>query len=146
MSLSYQIVQFISNLLPLYIGEPVNGVWCARSLSDGTLIFPVDELPEDENGFVTVHWQGDPNRQTVVRGVFMTSLAVAKYAELHHLAQGAKGVREEIERLSQHFTVKTGEALAFEPPNSELWELVQKAVGKAGEAGVMELIKKSFGF
>ncbi|ART46977.1 hypothetical protein [Acidovorax carolinensis] len=139
-------MQFISNLLPLYVGELVNGVSCARNLSDGTLIVPANELPEDETGFVTVHWQGDPNRQTVVQGVFITSLAVAKYAKLHHLAQGAKGVREEIERLSQHFTVKTGETLAFEHPDSELWELVQKAVGKAGEAGVMEFIKKSFGF
>lgn len=141
MSLSHRIVQFIGGLLPLYVEEQVDRVLCARSLSDGTLICPVDEPAENENGFVTVCWQGDRARQTEVQGVFMASLAIARYAELHHLAQGAKGVREEVERLSHHFTVKTGESLTFEQPDSELWELIGEAVKKAGEAGVMELIK-----
>lgn len=145
MSLSHSIVQFIGSLLPLYIGNQVEGVWCARSLTDGTLICPVEEMEESEDGWVTVHWQGDPTRQALVRGVFMASLAVAKYVELHHMAEKAKGTREEIERLANHFTFKTGGSLTFEAPDSGLMELVLKAVGKVGEAAVAEILKKQVG-
>jgi hypothetical protein len=99
---------------------------------------------ENEDGFVAV--QGDPARQSVVQGVFMeASLAVAKYVELHHLAENAKGARDEVERLSNHFTIKTGEALTFEAPDSGLWELAGKAVGKVGEAALAEAMKKTAG-
>ena len=145
MSLSAAIVQFIDHLHPLYMHEQVNGVWCARSLSEGTLIFPMDEPDENENGFVTVHWQGDAARQTVVQGVYIASLAVARYVELHHLAETAKGTRGEMERLSHHFTVKTGETLIFEAPDSDLFALVAKVVSKAGESVVIDLLKKQIG-
>ena len=134
MSLSQSIVHFIGSLLPLYIEDEVNGVWCARSLNDGTLICPMEEMEGCEDGIVTVHWQGDPARQTLVQGGFMASLAVAKYVELHHLAENAKGTRQEIEHLANHFTVKTGASLTFECQDSGLLELVVKAVGKVGEA------------
>jgi hypothetical protein len=146
MSLSQAIVQFIDHLHPLYIHDEVDGVACARSLTDGTLILPLDEPEENENGLVAVHWQGDSSRQTVVQGVYMASLAVARYVELHHMAENAKGTRDEMERLSHHFTVKTGESLVFESPDSGLFELVAKAVGKVGEAAVMEILKKQVGF
>lgn len=61
MGLSHRIVGFISNLLPLYIHDEVDGVWCARSLVDGTLIVPMDEPEDYEEGFVTIHWQGAHN-------------------------------------------------------------------------------------
>jgi hypothetical protein len=145
MSLSQAIVQFIDHLHPLYIHDQVDGVWCARSLSDGTLICPVEEDDDNQNGFVSVHWQGDPSRQTVVQGVYMASLAVARYVELHHMAENAKGTRDEMERLSHHFTFKTGESLIFESPDSGLLEMVVKAVGKVGETAVMEILKKQIG-
>lgn len=145
MSLSKNIVQFIDHLSPLYIHDKVDGVWCARSLSDGTLICPFMETEDDENGFVTVHWQGDPSRQTVVQGVFMASLAVARYVELHHMAANAKATRDEMERLSNHFTFKTGESLIFETRDSGLYELIGKAVLKVGEATVTEILKKQIG-
>lgn len=145
MSLSQRIVDFIDHLHPLYMHEEVGGVWCARSLTDGTLIFPMDEPEDNENGFVTVHWQGDPSRQTVVRGVYLASLAVARYVELHHLAEKAKGTKNEMEHLSHHFTVKTGESLIFDSQNSGLLELIAKAVGKVGEAAVIEILKKQVG-
>ena len=48
---SEAVVGFIANLLPLYDGERHEGVCCARSLIDGTLIFPIDESEsEDEQG------------------------------------------------------------------------------------------------
>ena len=147
MRLSQAIVQFIDHLHPLYIHDQVDGVWCARSLSDGTLICPMDETDENENGFVTVHWQGDPTRQAVVQGVYIASLAVARYVELHHMAANAKGTRDEMERLAHHFTVKTGESLTFELelPDSGLFDLVGKAVGKVGEAALIEILKKTVG-
>lgn len=145
MSASDRIVQFIGGLLPLYIEDQVEGVWCARSLSDGTLICPMDEPDDNKNGLVIVCWQGDPTRQTIVQGTFMASLAVAKYVELHHMAEKAKGTREEIEQLAYHFTLKTGESLTFDEPDSGLAEIVGQAVGKVGTAAVTEILKKSFG-
>ncbi len=146
MKLSQRIVQFIDHLHPLYIHDEVNGVMCARSLTDGTLILPFDEEGgEDDVGFVTVHWQGDPARQTLVQGVFMASLAVARYVELHHMAENAKATRDEMERLSHHFTVKTGESLNFDSSDSGLLDMVGKAVGKVGEAALIEILKKQVG-
>jgi hypothetical protein len=145
MNLSERIVQFIGNLLPLYVQDHAHGVMCARSLNDGTLIIPISAPDEDENGFVAVHWQGDPARQSMVQGVFMASLAVARYVELHYLAEQAKGTRDEIERLSHHFTVKTGESLVFEAPDSDLLELIGAAVGKVGEVALAEAIKRTAG-
>lgn len=147
MGLSHRIVEFISHLLPLYVEEEVAGVWCARSLVDGTLILPMDETEEDhENGMVTVHWQGDPSRVTVTQGVFLASYAVTKYVELRHLAESAKDTKDEMRHLAHHFSVKTGESLSFDfEDDSELFRLIGKAVGKVGQATVIELIKKSVG-
>ncbi len=145
MSLSKRIVKFIDHLFPLYMHEKVNGVWCARSLSDGTLICPIDEAEDDEIGYVTVLWQGDPTRQSVVPGAFIASLAVAKYVEIHHVAENAKATRDEVALLSQHFTFKTGSSLIFESHDLGMYELIRKAVLKVGETAVTEILKKQFG-
>lgn len=146
MGLSHRIVDFISKLLPLYIHDEVNGVWGARSLVDGTLILPMDEPEDHENGFVTVHWQGDSSRATIVQGVFLASYAVTKYVELHKLAGRVKDTKDEMLRLGHHFTVKTGESLSFDmDEDSELFQLIGKAVSKLGQVTVAELIKKSIG-
>ena len=110
---SQRIVNFIGHLLPLYVQENVNGVWCARSLSDGTLILPIDEPEDTADGFVAVHWQGDPTLRTEVQGIFIASVAVARYVELHHTATHAKALRDHMEHMSHHFTVKTGKCLTF---------------------------------
>lgn len=144
--LSHRIVNFISGLLPLYIHDEVGGVWCARSLVDGTLILPMDEPEDHENGLITVHWQGDSSRATVVQGVFLASYAVAKYAELHNIAEKSKDTKEVIRHFAHHFTVKTGGSLSFEmEDDSELFPLLGKAVSRLGQAAVIELIKKSMG-
>ena len=54
-------------------------------------------------------------------------------------------MRIEMEHMSNHFTVKTGETLVFESPDSGLFELIAKAVGKLGEAAVIEILKKQVG-
>lgn len=142
---SQRIVNFIGHLLPLYVEENVNGVWCARSLGDGTLILPIDEPEETADGFVAVHWQGDPTRRTEVQGVFIASVAVSRYIELHHTATFSKEMRSEMENISDHFTVKTGETLTFEAPGSDLLDMIGRAVDKVGEATVMDLLKKAAG-
>lgn len=144
-SSSQRIVNFIGHLLPLYVQESVNGVRCARSLGDGTLILPIDEPEETADGFVAVHWQGDPTRRTEVQGVFIASVAIARYTELHHTATFSKEMRSEMKHISDHFTIKTGETLTFEGPGSDLLDMIGRAVGKVGEATVMELLKKAAG-
>jgi hypothetical protein len=146
MSLSQRIVDFIGGLLPLYIEDEVDGVWCARSLSDGTLICPVEEMEACEDGFVTVHWQGDQARQTLVQGTIhgQSGRGQVRGASLP-CGKTPKAPREEIEHLANHFTVKTGALLTFQLPDSELPELIGKAVGKVGEAVVTEAIKKLVG-
>lgn len=146
MGLSHRIVDFISKLLPLYIHDEVNGAWGARSLVDGTLILPMDEPEDHENGLVTVHWQGDTSRATIVQGVFLASYAVTKYVELHKLAGKVKDPKDEMLRLAHHFTVKTGTSLSFDmDDDSELFRLIGKAVARVGQESVIELIKKSIG-
>jgi hypothetical protein len=145
MSQSQDMVNFIANLLPLYDGEQVNGVWCARSLVDGTLVLPIASEEEGE-AFVTVHWQGDPQRSSIVQGSFLASLAVARYVELHHMAEVSKDTRDEMTRLAQHFSFKTGDSLCFEAPfDTGLLALVGKAISKAGNVAVEEALKKLMG-
>lgn len=145
MSQSRAIVSFIANLLPLYTGEEASGVWCARSLSDGTLILPLEGDGDDEDAFVTVLWQGDPQRSSVVLASFVASLAVARYVELRFMAESSKDTKSEMERLAQHYKFKTGDSLCFEAPSSGVAELVGKAVSKVGEAAVTEALKKILG-
>ena len=145
MRLSQSIVDFVGHLLPLYIQEQVGDARCARSLVDGTLIVPVEEPDDGQNGWVNVLWQGDSARVSTVQGVFIASVAVARYVELHHTATHAKGTQSAMAHLSDHFVVKTGESLVFDAPDSELVPLVGKAVMKVGETAVMEMLKKQVG-
>jgi hypothetical protein len=143
---SYSIVNFISKLLPLYIHEEVDGIWCARSLVDGTLILPMDELEYEQEGFVTVYWQGDLSRVTTVQGVFIASYAVTKYVELHNLAERSEDTKSEMLRLAHHFTIKTGKSLSFDMhDDAELFQLIGKAISKLGQETVIEIFKKSIG-
>jgi hypothetical protein len=144
--LSHRIVGFISNLAPLYDYEVVNGVGCARSLSDGTLILPMDEAKDDEPCFVTVHWQGDPARRSEVLGVELASLAVIRYVELQSVASG-QPAKSEYARLAEHFTFKTGGSLMLEGPDEDLalFELVGRAAKTLGKEALMALIKAKLG-
>ncbi|MDQ9168815.1 hypothetical protein Q8A64_00155 [Oxalobacteraceae bacterium R-40] len=149
MGLSTRIVNFISNLIPLYVEEEIKGIWAARSLGDGTLILPMDEEDDDsEDEFVTVHWQGDPNRQATVLGTFLASCAVVKYVEMHGVGQKNEHIQSELRHLARHFTVKTGAKLVFEMEEEEarLLQLLERAVRKIGNEAVTEIIKKSIGF
>lgn len=144
--LSHRVVDFIAGLIPLYIHEQVDGVWGARSLVDGTLILPIDEDEDSEDGYVTVRWQGDPMRTTVVQGTYMASYAIAKYVELHSIVETNKDTKKEMSLMIHHFEIKTGESLIFHvADDSELFSLLGKAVGKVGREVVIEVIKKQIG-
>lgn len=105
---SQAIVRFLANLLPLYDGERYDDLWCARSMADGTLIFPVDESDwDEERGTVRVWWQGDPQRETEADGVWIATLALERYVRLHGVGYSEETIAAELHFMTNHFTFKT---------------------------------------
>jgi hypothetical protein len=146
--LSHRIVAFISNLLPIYTHEVIDEQICARSLVDGTLILPVEEEEDNENGFVTVHWQGDPSRSSEVIGTFLAGIAVAKYVEIHAIPNSAdKRTKYEFAHMAQHFHYKTGTSLGLEEPDTErtLIEVVTSASKSLGKEAVRAIVSAKLG-
>lgn len=145
--LSDRIVGFLAGLFPLYEHATVDGQSiAARSLVDGTLILPVEEEEDNENGFVLVHWQGDSNRSAEVRGEFLASIAVTQYIELHAVATD-KRTRSEYEHLAQHFTHKTGGSLVLESDDGEreAFALLGRLIERSGTSVATGLLKKAIG-
>lgn len=106
---SQAVVHFLASLMPLYVGEQHEGTWSARSLHDGTLIFPVDESDwDEERGTVKVHWQGDPARTSEVDGPYLATLALERYVRLHGAGASEEAIAAELWHMAQHFTFKTG--------------------------------------
>lgn len=136
-TLSQRIVSFIAGLLPIYTFEHVGDLYCARSLVDGTLILPVEEDEDNENGFVLVHWQGDAARATEVQGAFLAGVAVARYVEIHNVPN-AKGTKGEYAHMAQHFRFKTGDSLGLGEPDTErtLIEVLSSATNELGVEAV----------
>ena len=134
---SSRIVDFISALLPLYTQEMVD---------DEALLLP-READEDEDGRVTVFWQGDRQRSSEIAGAFMASAAVARYVEMHAVSVG-KLTKEEFEHLANHFTVKTGQSLIFEFEDTDdpLLKLVGRAAARFGSEAVIAVIRSHLGF
>lgn len=106
---SEAIVGFIANLMPLYQGERHEEDWCARSLTDGTLILPVDESAnEEEEGWLRVRWQGDPTREQEVQGFLLASVALERYVRFHGIGFNEEALAAELGFMAQHFAFKTG--------------------------------------
>ena len=106
---SAAVVGFLANLMPLYTHEDRDGVWCARSLQDGTLILPVDESDwDEERGTVRVWWQGDPQRETLADGDQIATLALERYVRLHGVGAPEEAVAAELWFMARHFHFKTG--------------------------------------
>ena len=145
-TLSQRIVSFIAGLLPIYTFEHVGDLYCARSLVDGTLILPVEEDEDNENGFVLVHWQGDEARATQVQGVFLASVAVARYAEIHSVPIAAR-TKNEYAHMAQHFRFKTGASLAMGEPDTErtLIEVLSNASRELGKETVRAIVGAALG-
>lgn len=106
---SAAVVGFLANLMPLYTHEDRDGVWCARSLQDGTLILPVDESDWDEEcGTVRVRWQGDSQREMLTDGDQLATLALERYVRLHGVGATEEAIAAELWFMAQHFHFKTG--------------------------------------
>lgn len=108
-SKSAAVVGFLANLAPLYCHEENDGLWCARSQIDGTLILPVDESDWDEEvGRILVHWQGDSTRQSELRGEDFVAIALERYVRLHGTGATEEAIAAELWFMDRHFTFKTG--------------------------------------
>jgi len=108
-SKSEAVVNFIASLMPLYVDEQHDGMWCARSMQDGTLILPADESDfEEETGMVRVRWQGDLQREQLVDGTFIASLALERYVRLHGAGFDEESIGNELWYMARHFHFKTG--------------------------------------
>lgn len=145
---STAIVRFLFNLLPLYDGEQHEGVWCARSLQDGTLIFPVDESDwDEERGTVCVHWQGDPQRECQVDGDQIATLALERYVRLHGVGFNEEAIAAELWFMAEHFERKTGCRISLpqlpEPPHPLL--RAGRAAARMGEGVLVNLLSKAAG-
>lgn len=146
--LSQAIVDFIGGLYPLYMHDWDGPTTCARCLQDGTLILPVEEDDDNENGDVKIYWQGDPGRKTITRGTYIASIAIARYAELHAVGESAKHLAHPMmSHMAQHFTVKTGETLSFDVPDedADLFAWIGRGVSTLGKDVLVEIIKKKMG-
>ncbi len=105
---SEAVVGFLANLLPLYDGERHDGLWCARSLTDGTRIIPIDESDsDDEQGWVRVQWQGDPSREQETRGDMLATVALERYVRLHGAGYDEEAIAGELWHMARHFNFKT---------------------------------------
>lgn len=140
---SKAIVGFLANLMPLYAHEQHDGVWCARSLHDGTLILPVDESDwDEERGTIRVHWQGDAQRETLVDGDQITTLALERYVRLHGVGASEEAIAAELWFMARHFHFKTGCHVYLpqlpEPPDT-LTRISRKAV-EIGQGILINLV------
>lgn len=145
MSKSAAIVGFLANLLPLYTGEGRAGIGCARSLHDGTLIFPVDESGwDEERGTVRVHWQGDPQRETLIDGEYLATLALERYVRLHGTGASEEAIAAELWHMARHFRFKTGCSVYLpqlrEPPHPLVG--AGRTAMRMGEGLLVNLISK----
>ena len=161
-SLKHRIIVFISKLTPLYTFERVGNVVCARSLVDGTLILPngnpdSDEPQENQDDLheydlndddrVTVYWQGDKSRKSVVSGIHLVSMAVARYVEIRAIPE-AKETKAEYAHLAHHFTVKTGDGLlmpAADDDDQDLYSTIADSLKTLSKDALISLIKKQVG-
>ncbi len=146
-TLSQAVVQFISNLHPLYIGEVHEGVQAARCIEDGTLVFPVEEDEDYEDGIVRVCWQGIKPNSSELPGATYASIAVQRYVALVYAAHRPEVQRGQLLFFAEHFTFKTGLALHFDEP-SELDEVFCKLIEmskSAGSTALAVLVKSKLG-
>jgi hypothetical protein len=143
--ISQGVVSFISALLPLYRAEYVDREIWARSLRDGTVIKPISEPIEDEDGRVEIWWQGDKNKTTIEHGVFLVRLVLSDYVDFHSRGK-PEAYNMQMQHLTQHFYLKTGKQLG-EPEDSlvSLLEVVSKALDKLGPPALLEILRKTIG-
>lgn len=148
MKSSQRYVNFIGSLMPLYQQEFVNGNWCARSLRDGTVLLPQEQLDDSlDDHWIAVWWQGDHRRESEVDGTQMASVALVDYVQFHSAGKSPEHLVDLLEHLNQHFTFKTGENLYLPYAEDDLWALgkVLDVVKRYGQDLAWGALKKSLG-
>jgi hypothetical protein len=147
-SKSEAVVRFIANLMPLYDGESRDDLQCARSLTDGTLIFPVDESDwDEERGTVKVWWQGDSKREQLTEGTLLSSLALERYVRLHGVGYSEEAIAGELWFRAEHFHFKTG-CHVYLPQLRKPWRLswTRRVAKRMGEGVLTNLVSRAAGF
>lgn len=146
---SAAVVNFLANLMPLYTPEQRDGLWCARSLQDGTLVLPVDETDRDEErGTVRVLWQGEPTRACEIDGPDLVTLALERYVRLHGMGASEEAIAAELWFMARHFHFKTGCRVylpQLEEPAHPAIRAGRTAL-RMGEGVLVDLISKIAGF
>lgn len=142
---SAAIVGFLANLLPIYTHENRDGVWCARSLQDGTLVLPADEAGWDEERCtVRVFWQGDPARTSEVDGDALATLALDRYVRLHGAGATEEAIADELWFMARHFHHKTGCHAGFQQLRAPAHPVV-RAARKIGEGVLVNAVSRLMG-
>lgn len=145
---SAAIVGFLGNLMPLYTHEERDGMWCARSLQDGTLVLPVNETGRDEErGTVRVLWQGDTARACEVDGGDFTTLGLERYVRLHGAGASEDAIAAELWFMARHFHYKTG-CRAYLPQLQEpagSWTRAGRSALEFGQGVLVNLASKLLG-
>ena len=140
-------VAFIANLIPLCTHEYVDGLLCARSLHDGSLIRPMkseEPFEEDSDEWVTVWWQGDPNRSSDVLAGLLASKLICKFVQLQSVGKSAKQAKDLLEHLAAHYEHKTGQnVFLYTDEDSQFSEIVEGAKRYWPDA-VWESLKRTF--
>ena len=146
---SQDVVGFIANLMPLYTRVAVDGQTCALSMLDGTVIAPINDPnldPLDDDGWLSIYWQGNPERRTEVSATLFASQAILRYIELRSAGLPADTFRAERDHLAEHFQFKTGATLYFAEGyvESENSARLKKWGGKVA-TGLASVVAKHFG-
>lgn len=145
---SQRYVDFIANLMPLYQHEKVNSQRCARSLRDGSLLVPQQEIDNSlDDHWITVWWQGACDRTTDVDDTQLASIALVDYVQFHSAGKPSEYLAGLLGQLNQHFTFKTGGDLYLPYVDEQLHAFgkVLDTVKRYGPDLAWEALKKSFG-
>lgn len=150
MSKSQKVVNFIANLIPLYIHEKYEDKDCARSLIDGTLVLPYSSEEDDYDNssiFVEVYWQGDENRKSVVFGELFVTPILERYVRLHGVGATEEQIADELRFMSEHFNFKT-DGYPYFPNLGESPTFIEKSFKSAKSFGsglLVDIFKKIVG-
>lgn len=140
--LSQKIISFIYNL-PHFQHDEIDDQYVAVRLSDGTIYLLPQEPEAQEQGLITVRWQGDVNRQTTTIGTQLARLEIVQAVNFWIATGEVKDTPQDaVKFFFEHFKYKTGERLCGigeeEPVLLKILGYLVKELGPA-------VIKKAIG-
>lgn len=143
-TMSERVVAFIGSLSPLYDMDYAEKPICARHLSTGARITPIDESIEgDECGLVALCYPGQ-TAPWVVESRFVATEALVRYVDVHHFGRPEKERRGELIRIADHFAFKTGASVYLQvddDPRSEVFALSGKLLRELGTDVAVDVLK-----